>query len=39
MKVAGAMRFRPEIALTPLQLAELLLEQYPKEREDVVFTP
>jgi tetratricopeptide (TPR) repeat protein len=26
------MRFRPELALTRLQLAELLLEHYPKER-------
>jgi hypothetical protein len=26
------MRFRPELALTRLQLAELLLEHYPEER-------
>jgi hypothetical protein len=26
------MKFRPELALTHLQLAELLLEHYPKER-------
>lgn len=28
------MRFRPEVALTPLQLAELLLEHYPKEQAE-----
>jgi tetratricopeptide (TPR) repeat protein len=32
IKVATEMRFRPELALTRLQLAELLLEHYPKER-------
>jgi tetratricopeptide (TPR) repeat protein len=32
IKVATDMRFRPELALTRLQLAELLLEHYPKER-------
>jgi tetratricopeptide (TPR) repeat protein len=32
IKVCTAMRFRPELALTRLQLAELLLEHYPKER-------
>jgi len=32
LKVATEMRFRPEIALTRLQLAELLLEHYPEER-------
>ena len=32
--VAGRIRFRPEIALTRLQLAELLLEHYPDERAD-----
>jgi hypothetical protein len=26
------MRFRPEIALTRLQLAELILEHYPQEK-------
>jgi tetratricopeptide (TPR) repeat protein len=31
-KVCSEMRFRPELALTRLQLAELLLEHYPKER-------
>ncbi len=30
--VCTEMKFRPELALTRLQLAELLLEQYPKER-------
>jgi len=28
------MRFCPEIALTRLQLAELLLEHYPEEKSD-----
>jgi tetratricopeptide (TPR) repeat protein len=32
IKVCSAMRSRPELALTRLQLAELLLEHYPKER-------
>jgi tetratricopeptide (TPR) repeat protein len=32
MKVCTDMKFRPELALTNLQLAELLLEHYPKER-------
>ena len=27
------MKFRPELALTRLQLAELLLEHYPKEKD------
>ena len=31
MEVAGEMRFRPEIALTRLQFAELLLEHYPED--------
>jgi tetratricopeptide (TPR) repeat protein len=30
------MRFRPELALTRLQLAELLLEHYPKERAEAL---
>jgi len=30
-EVAGKLRFRPEIALTRLGLAELLLEHYPDE--------
>jgi len=29
------MRFRPEVALTRLQLAELLIEHYPEERAGV----
>ena len=29
-------RFRPEIALTRLQLAELLLEHYPDERAEAM---
>jgi len=32
LKVATEMKFRPEIALTCLNLAELLLEHYPKEK-------
>jgi len=32
LKVATDMRFRPEIALTGLELAELLLEHYPDEK-------
>ena len=32
VKVCTEMRFRPELALTRLQLAELILEHYPKER-------
>jgi ATP/maltotriose-dependent transcriptional regulator MalT len=34
LKVATEMRFRPEIALTRLQLAELLLEHYPEEKSE-----
>jgi hypothetical protein len=30
------MKFRPELALTHLQLAELLLEHYPKERTEAL---
>jgi hypothetical protein len=30
------MRFRPEIALTRLQSAELLLEHYPDEKADAL---
>ena len=36
LKVATEMRFRPEIALTRLQLAELLLEHYPDERSEAL---
>jgi tetratricopeptide (TPR) repeat protein len=36
LKVASEMRFRPEVALTRLQLAELLLEHYPKERAEAL---
>ena len=32
IKICRDMRFRPELALTRLQLAELLLEHHPKER-------
>jgi tetratricopeptide (TPR) repeat protein len=34
LKVATDMRFRPEIALTRLQMAELLLEHYSDERSE-----
>jgi tetratricopeptide (TPR) repeat protein len=36
IKVCTAMRFRPELALTLLQLAELLLERYPKQRTEAL---
>jgi len=34
LKVTTEMRFRPELALARLQLAELLLEHYPAEKAD-----
>jgi tetratricopeptide (TPR) repeat protein len=36
IKVCTEMRFRPELALTRLELAELLLEHYTKERTEAV---
>jgi tetratricopeptide (TPR) repeat protein len=36
IRVCTGMRFRPELALTRLQLAELLLEHYPKERAEAL---
>jgi class 3 adenylate cyclase/tetratricopeptide (TPR) repeat protein len=36
LEVAGKIGFRPEVALTRLQLAELLLEHYPDERADAL---
>ena len=36
IETAGKIRFRPEIALTRLQLAELLLEHYPEERAEAM---
>jgi tetratricopeptide (TPR) repeat protein len=36
LKVATDMSFRPELALTRLQLAELLLEHYPEEKADAL---
>jgi tetratricopeptide (TPR) repeat protein len=36
MKVCTETKFRPELALTRLQLAELLLEHYPKERAEAL---
>jgi hypothetical protein len=34
IKVSTEMKFRPELALTRLQLAELLLEHYPEEKKE-----
>ena len=36
IKVCTEMRFRPELALSRLQLAELLLEHYPQEKSEAV---
>jgi tetratricopeptide (TPR) repeat protein len=36
IRVCTEMRFRPELALTQLQLAELLLEQYPQEKSEAI---
>jgi hypothetical protein len=36
MRVATEMKFRPEIALIRLGIAELLLEHYPKEKKEAV---
>ena len=36
LEEAGKIRFRPEIALTRLQLCELLLEHYPDERAEAM---
>ena len=36
LEAAGKIRFRPEIALTRLQLAELLLEHYPDDRPEAL---
>ena len=36
LEAAGKIRFRPEIALIRLQLAELLLEHYPDERAEAM---
>lgn len=36
IKVCTEMRFRPELALTRLQLAELLLEHYPDEKTEAL---
>ena len=36
IKVCTEMRFRPELALTRLQLAELVLEHYPNEKKEAV---
>jgi eukaryotic-like serine/threonine-protein kinase len=36
IRVCTEMRFRPELALSRLQLAELLLEHYPQEKKDAL---
>ena len=36
IKVCTEIRFRPELALSRLQLAELLLEHYPKEKKEAL---
>ena len=36
IRVCTEMRFRPELALTRLQLAELLLEHYPQEKKEAI---
>ena len=36
VKVCTEMRFRPELALSRLQLAELLLEHYPEEKKEAL---
>jgi len=36
IEIAEDMRFRPELALARFQLAELLLEHYPDEKEDAL---
>jgi tetratricopeptide (TPR) repeat protein len=36
IKVCTEMKFRPELALTRLQLAELLLEHYPDEKKEAL---
>jgi hypothetical protein len=36
IRICTEMRFRPELALSRLQLAELLLKHYPKERTDAI---
>ena len=36
LEVCARVRFRPEIALTRLQLSELLLEHFPDERDSAI---
>lgn len=36
LEVCAKIRYRPEIALTRLQLAELILEHYPDERASAI---
>jgi eukaryotic-like serine/threonine-protein kinase len=36
IRICTEMRFRPELALTRLQLAELLLEHYPQEQTEAI---
>jgi len=36
IRVCTEMRFKPELALTRLQLAELLLEHFPQEKSEAI---
>jgi tetratricopeptide (TPR) repeat protein len=36
IRICTEIRFRPELALTRLQLAKLLLEHFPEERTDAI---
>jgi tetratricopeptide (TPR) repeat protein len=36
IRICTKMKFRPELALTQLQLAELLLDHYPKEKAEAI---
>jgi tetratricopeptide (TPR) repeat protein len=36
LEIATEMRFKPELALTRLQLAELLLNHYPDEKKEAL---
>jgi hypothetical protein len=36
IRICTEMRFRPELALFRLQLAELLLDQYPQEKSEAM---
>lgn len=36
IRICTEMRFRPELALSRLELAELLLEHYPQEKSEAI---